>query len=231
MQNKGESLGDAEKRAFEILKKDLNELNDLGQSVFNLSGEVVTQWPVMPNKKVPRARRVSTILLNRISNDLLWASRLATYGYSIQSLSLTASIYEVAFTVFYIGKNENLAEEWLNYNDPKNPFRDARTLTEHVASKIETLNVKQKVDDIYKRYRQLCWAKHANPILQRQLGITRKNDYYIAFPGPDTSDKSIRYTWYSLLHASGLAMTAIHSFIIDFIPESKHPTLIKKLKK
>ena len=118
--------------------------------------EAVTQFPEMPYKEVTKPRYVATLLIIRICNDLRCVAMLTVHGYSTQALSLTASIYETAFTVAYIGNEENLAEEWLEYSDPTKPFRDAYTLTEEALTKIGVPNVKQRADNWYKVYRQLC---------------------------------------------------------------------------
>lgn len=231
MQNNRESLGESESKALEVLEKELEEHNCLGQSIFNLIGKVLNQLPAMSINEVPQSLKVAISLLTRISNDLRCVVLLANRGYSVQAASLTASLYEAAFTVAYIGNGENLAQRWIDHNDPTRPFRDVGTITKEGLLKLGVSNAEQQTTIEYRVYRQLCMAKHINPLFQMQHGLTLIGDMISSRNGPDTSEESIRAAWFALEHASALAWLATASFVANHVSGSQRPALKQELKK
>ena len=228
MQNTEESLAEAENKAFAFLKEELSEHYSLSEKVWLLMAEVINQVPEMPLNDMRSALKVALPLITRISNDLRCVAQTALYGYSVQAVSLTASIYEAAYTIAYIGCDEKLAQDWIDHEDPTRLFKDIRTITKGHLKNLGVPDVERQSNAEYRVYRQLCWAKHSNPLLIKQHGISRSGNSFFFNNGPDTSDQSVKAAWFALEHASALSLIAIISFIINHVPKERQPEVIKK---
>jgi hypothetical protein len=229
MLNEEDNLAEAEKKALYSLKKELDGHNYLSEGVFNLTGKVLNQIPEMDLSKVPQSLKVAVSLLTRISNDLRCVAMLANHGYSVQAVSLAASIYEAAFTIAYIGNDEKLAQEWIEHDKPTKSFRGVKTITMEGFKKLGIPNVDQQTKTKYRVYQQLCMPKHNNPLFQMQQGIILSKDFMFSMNGPDTSETSVRNAWFALEHGSALARLAIVSFIENHVPKSQRHLLEQEL--
>ncbi len=233
MPDKIDSLEEREKEAMQALAAELRDHSKLADSAINLCGSSRGAMPPRRASEISKSCKVAMALLVRLSNDLRAVRILADKGYALQAVSLAASIYEVAYTVAYIGSDENLAEEWIAHDEPTKPFRVVRLLTEQGLTKLSHPNVKQQTGIEYRVYRQLCQAKHANPVLQRFHGIRVRHEEkeFVLFNGPDTSENAIQAAWFALEHAAALvAIVATSSFISCHVPPNKRPELQAKLQ-
>lgn len=225
-------IGGAEKEAFEALASEMAEHDRLARDAYDLIGATVTCIPERPVDESPLVTRVAVALLGRLSNDLRCTANLARTGYSLQALTLAASIYEGAFTVSYIGADEELAQQWRDHNDPLQSFRPVRELTIGGLRNlgIEPLQLEQQVEVEYRVYRQLCWAKHLNPVLQTQFGhhLEEDTDSVIFTNGPDTSEESVRAAWFAMQHSVASVGRALVGFTIFHVPDEHHDTLMAK---
>ena len=199
---------------------------------FNLVGSACAALPVRQSSEVPQSCKVANTLLVRISNDLRGVTILANHGYGIQAASLAASLYESAYTVAYIGGDETLAEEWINHEDPKKPFRDVRSLTEKGLSNLGFQTIKEQAEIEYKVYQQLCMPKHANPLFQMRHGmrVEEKERKFVLFNGPDTSQEAVQVCWFALEHSSAAAgLVAARSFVNSHVPPEKGQPLARAI--
>jgi len=225
-----QSLEEAERQAQQQLNLELNDHLKLTETAFNLISEAVSKIPEQPIRNMPQSLKVSVVLINRISNDLRAASLLSLLGYPTQATEIVASLYESAFTIAYIGTDERLAQEWIDHDDPTRPFADVRKMTRSGLAKLGVPNLEEQTSTEYRVYRQLCMAKHANPLYQMQHGYQLVGGNVAAFNGPDTSESAILAAWFALEHAAGLAFIALTSFTSDHVPHERRPELTKKLK-
>ena len=65
------------------------------------------------------------------------------------------------------------------------------------------------VEDHYRYYRQLCLAKHRNPLLAMQHGIALEGSEIVIGLGPSINDVSVRALQFAFEHALGHSMLAI----------------------
>jgi len=72
----------------------------------------------------------------------------------------------------------------------------------------------------YRVYRQLCMAKHANPLLQMRFGLKEIQGNIVTVNGPDVSEAGIRVAWFALEHGVGFTLVAAHVFIGAHVPIS-----------
>jgi len=215
------SLAEAEKQAVDVLTPELKDHLDLTEFAFNLIRGVQTAAPRLPLPRVTQARKVCTTLLVRASNDLRCAALLAVRGYAIQAVSTVASMYEVTFTLAAIGDDETLAQTWIDHDDPTRPFMPIKPLTKLALTKLGIPDPATHTERQYLTYRQLCMAKHANPLFQTQHGQQRRGNVMFSQNGPDLSEPALRAAWFALEHAAGLASVAAGSFLANHVPRSE----------
>lgn len=129
------------------------------------------------------------------------------------------SIWSIAF----IGNDEALAQEWLGHEDPTKPFRDVLFLTKEALAKLGLVDPPDLPKLEYRNYRQLCWAKHANPILETRWAVEVQGGIVTRTMGPNTSPLTVRLAWFALEHAAGYAYIAMasltRSHLVDTMPE------------
>ena len=230
MNFEGESLGHAELQAMDTLDSQLRDHALLTEKAFNLIGEVIGRMLETPLREVSQSRKVLTALLVRLSNDLRSAALLALRGYPIQAATLVGSMYEVAYTIAYIGADDSLAQEWIDHDDPTRLFRQVKHLTEKVLAKLGVRDVEEQTGVQYRVYRQLCLAKHANPLFQTQHAYQSRDGYIIAMNGPDASESAIRTAWFALEHAARLSFLAIAAYVENHIPVDQRGSLRSKIE-
>jgi hypothetical protein len=224
------SLEESEAAATRILAPQLSPHNHLIERAFNLAALALESIPTQPLAKVPKSRRVAASLLVRLMNDLRSVEVLVNRGYAIQGLSLATSIYETAYTMAFIGSDETAAQRWIDHDDPTKQFRDVWSLTRRGLMNMGAPDVEQQAKVEYRVYRQMCMAKHANPILQMEHGITIANRKVEFCNGPETSDGAVRASWFALEHSTALvAVVATGSFINNHVPQAKRPELVREL--
>lgn len=230
MESKGESLGQAELQAMDTLDPQLRDHALLTEQAFNLIGEVLGRIPETPLRDVSQSRKVLTALLVRLSNDLRSAALLALRGYPIQAAALVASMYEVAYSIAYIRSDDALAQEWIDHDDPTRPFRQVKHMTEKVLKKLGVTDVDRQTDTQYRVYRQLCMAKHTNPLFQMQHAYQLRDGHVVAMNGPDTSESAIRAAWFALEHAARLSFLAVAAYVDSHIPPDRRGDLKSKIE-
>lgn len=208
-----DSIEFREKDARQFMQSQLKEHLTLNALTTNTMSAVISFAPPTPFSQLSQSFKVVMVLLQRISNDIRSAGLLSWHGYTLQSAALIADCHESAFTVLYIGSDDKEAQKWIDHNDPtRMPFGDVNSLTRRGLENLKVPNVNGQTEKEYVTYRQLCWAKHGNPILQKFHGIRLNSNQLTVFNGPNTSEESIRVAGWVLEHAAHLAYLALASF-------------------
>lgn len=227
-QGQHESLRLAEQDAVEMLKTELSKHLALTMKAFNLIGMAVDSLPEGPVLDVSQSRNTATTLLIRLSNDLRSAVLLAVRGYTLQASTLVASMYETAYTIAAIGPDDSFGDKWINHIDPTKAFGNVLELTRQGLTKLHHPDVEAQAKIEYRIYRQLCLAKHVNPLLQKQQGYRLEGTNIVAGNGPDLSEEAVRIGWFALEHAAGLSFVALLSFISNHSPDEKKADLLRQ---
>ncbi len=209
---RAESLDTAEKHAAGQLEPQLREHQHITADAFNMISILLAQVPEGPMNTLPKALHVAVKLLLRLSNDLRSVQILASLGYPIQALTIAASMCEVTFAIVWIGADETRAQAWLDHNDPTKPVRNLRTMMHDGLAALGVPDPGARTKAEYKVYGQLCWAKHANPILEKRFGIDVSADKVISANGPDASEHAVRAALFALEHAARFVPIASASF-------------------
>ena len=137
-------------------------------------------------------------------------------------------MYEIAFAIASIGADDALADQWITHDDPTRSWKPARELTRDGLAKLGVPNIDTQTDVEYRVYRQLCMAKHVNPLMQTQHGHQLQGQVVVVANGPDLSEPAIRASWFALEHAAGLTFIALSSFIINHVPREHISELMKE---
>jgi hypothetical protein len=207
-----EQLGDAEHRAVQALDQELREHLELTQDLFNFISEALVQLPEARWRDLSQSRKVVTALLIRLGNDLRCASMLAIHGYPAQAGGLVATMCEIAYTVAFIGADDSRAEAWIKHDDPRKPFKDAFTLTRDGMAAIGLADANAQPAQ-YRVYRQLCMAKHANPLFEMPDAFVLSRCAIRFTNGPRSSALAVRAARFALEHAAGLSTVALIALI------------------
>lgn len=215
-----EPIEEAEAAAAITLGRALPDHFRLGRDVVNMLNAAMGAAPEIPVEKVSPSRYVVTGLLLRIANDLRCVIVSALGGYTLQAVSLVASMYEVACAAVVIGSDDQLAETWAKHEDPTVlpvPFNSVPEMTRKtlriLRRDLPAEELDRHVDVAYQAYRQLCMAKHANPLVQSEHGFMRREGELAAVVGPFTGPSAERVAAFALEHAAACAIWALASFI------------------
>ena len=217
------TLTEAEESAAATLEPELRGHGELTLRAYEALELVLEALPEVPVQSVRLSRVAATQLLVRLANDLRTAALLAIRGYPLQAATLVASMFEVAYTVAYIDGDDELARQWGSHNDPTRLFRPIRQLVRDVIAKlpIPAAEGDAAVERKYRDYRQLCLAKHVNPLLQRQHGLERQGKDIAVLVGPTTHSDAIRVGWFALEQAAGLAFLAGSALLQHHVPAGR----------
>lgn len=232
-----ESLGEAERSSMQALEPALRTHLEVSETAFNLVGTALGRIPEMPAWQLTQAQKVVNVLLIRLANDLRTAALLAVRGYAVQANTVASSMFEVAYTIAFIGASENLAQEWIDHDDPMCPFKPVKKLVKAVVHKLQLDDVlKLQLDDpkaVIARqrqvYAQLCMAKHANPAFQKEHGTRLEGNEWVSAVGPDHSQPAVRAAWFALEHGTGLVTVALMIFVREMLEVSNDDELLVQL--
>jgi hypothetical protein len=203
-------LAGAEAEAMDILESELLEHLTIATRVYDLIGRVLEK--AVNSNVQPQSKKISMALLSRIANDLRCCILLAVRGYGAQSCSVAASIYEESFASLAVGADEVLARQWIDHSDPTRSFKGVSELTDlgliALGVKISQVHGRE-----YLKFRNLCLAKHSNPLFVKQRAFAGSSEGAVLKSGPDTSEVGIRDGWFALEHATGFSFLAIAGFL------------------
>jgi len=221
-----EGLDQAEQQTSDQLRPQLvahvavceRVLNTIGLTL-DIALEAISENRV---SQVSISRRVAMNLMVRLSNDIRCVWLLTAQGYALQAASLVSSIYEIAHCIAFIGADDARAQAWVDHADPARPFQPAWNLTNSVVRSLDDVKDPEGfVNRAYRMYSNLCQAKHANPLLQKQFGHYATDEFVVVMSGPEASDQAIALAKSSLKSASQLALIGLASFFDSHAPEAR----------
>jgi hypothetical protein len=228
--SKIECLGEAERAAVIVLGDELREHLALTETAFNLVGRAVGALPEVPVQDVSPSQNVATSLIIRLSNDMRSAALVAWRGYALQAATLVASMFEAAYSIAAIGTDDVRAGEWISHDNPKQSYGKLKDTIREGLENLKVPGVDTQAETEYKVYRQLCMAKHVNPLLQKHQGQQVDGNLIILMNGPDVSEAAVRVAWFALEHATGLACIALASFIPNHLPRDSKADFMRQVE-
>jgi hypothetical protein len=217
---------DFQDRRLEAVRRLGPELQEHLRAVSAASATARRMLEAIPKdlmRTVPPSLAIAIKLLMRLFDDVECVAILAMQGYPVQSLELVAAMHEVAYTVAFVGNDETRARTWLEHDDPTQAFRSAYDLTLGGLTNLGVPDPQALAAQEYRNYRQLCWAKHANPILETRWGVGERPGAIVLSNGPDWSEPAVRAAWFGLEAAVGyifVATTSLGRFhLVGKIPD------------
>jgi hypothetical protein len=203
-------IGDLESKAIARVRTELARPLNAALRSLNLVSEVV-QLGV--GKKLSKATIVRTLLLQRILGDLRCCTILAERGYGIQAAVHASSIFEGWVTISGICKEQD-AIIWLNHRREDVSFGQIKKLTRIAVATIvdEPKDWNRLTAQHYDHYRQLCMAKHLNPIVERRRGYLMKGKQIEFVHGPDLSEQGLWHILFAAHSGAHFAMFALLAF-------------------
>lgn len=183
------SLEESERKAVKNICMELNKHLKTIERIFNYICTIFNTISEQSESTINPVVKVAVSLLVKVSNDLRCISLLSKMAYPTQALTLLSSLFEISYTMAYID-DDNLAVNWIEHNDPKKASN--KNIFEIIKKGLVNFGVTEvtldeEVSTEYKIYRQLCMAKHGNPIYQKNQGIIINDNTVLLFNGPDTS--------------------------------------------
>ena len=207
------SIEEEEARAAEILRPQIVDHLNHAAATCNLIYKLNVSFDGLVFESMPESLRVRLVLSARIADDLRAIQHLSSMGYCEQSCTVAASVFEVAHTAAFIGADDELAIEWIEFDDLKQNFRPVKFLVRATAARLNPDDVDGATKREYDIYRQLCWMKHTNPFFQGLRDPHFWNAHGALRFAPDTTEMGIRCSWFALEHASRLGVFAVETFL------------------
>jgi hypothetical protein len=227
------SLGDSEREAHTVLAPQLKEHISATERSLNLIATALNIAAGPPRARIQPALKATSMLMAQMLNHLRCSMLLSLRGYSAQVCVLTASIYEAAFAVMAIGSDDQVATKWLEHDDPNRSYGEIRRITK--AGLVNVIRLSPAPDKIdlewqtemnYVVYRQLCWAKHLNPMFVRQYS-RRDSGRGPLFNGPDASEEGLKLASFALGHGAAHAASACAVYFSAYVPSELRTDLIR----
>ena len=219
------SVEGEERRAKILLAPELRRHLELIGRVYNLVPPINRAFEGRAITGMPLPLKVRLVLLGRLADDLVCVGRLCEIGYSGQGCTVAASIFEVAHTIAYVG-NDKRARAWSSHNDPTRPFKPVAEIVQMNVNAAGFQDPEERSRSEYRLYRQLCWLKHANPLLMDFRDINSWEAHGTLDYGPNTSEEGIRRSWFALQHAGRLGLMAMASIFTKDLDTQTQQSLV-----
>jgi hypothetical protein len=202
-------LETAEVEARRAIRLALGPLLKLAEEVNLLLIETLESAANNPRRDTSDATdaigKVCLILGARLANGLRACSILSDLGYGLQAMGIAASLVEDAGTLAYIGSDESRAIDWAGHSDKGHAYparvKDGLTALAEALG-VSALHSQSLVDRWYGIYRDLCMAKHGNPLLALRNGLRFDSDGPFFGFGPDGSRFGIETSYRALYQAT-----------------------------
>lgn len=182
------------------------------------------------------AQRLCINLLTRLQNELRAVALLCQNGYALQAFSPTAVIYELGWTIAAVGHSDEESQKWLSH-ETNNKFENIKELTRRGLLNLAGSEATKQLENQYNWYRELCLAKHINPIAQRNEGFIVEPDpnmmVYTFSPGSAATKSEIKKAWWVMECAARFTHPAMYIYQLHHIgkPQQKNAlALIKALE-
>lgn len=169
-----------------------------------------------PLTKISPSDIATRFLFMRIFTDCFAISTLAFRGYSLQAATLAASSFESAFTIMYIGANDEKATQWLKHPEP---FKNPVSVYDRVQGVWQ--NDGYTGDDLvnitkmwYGIYDTLCSVKHITATIQTNFNFMISDNDLGFYYGADPSPRSLWLSGYALTHFFRLFLFSIKTIAL-----------------
>jgi hypothetical protein len=205
----------AEGEVGAALARELADWFTLVPELTDFMGRLVASVDLAPGE--PGAVHALATLLARVTTELQAATHLVRLGYPLQALSITGTMLELMHTAGYIGDSAARAAEWFAHDDPTRSYPPSlKKAITAVAAKIgappEALTREYEVI-----YRQICMAKHGNPLAFGETTLLSDEDSVYLIVGPHHSERMLRLASVALQYSTRYAMLTCLAFLTSHL--------------
>ena len=170
------------------------------------------------------------ILASRLQTDLRGVALEASLGYALQAMTIASAVREIAVALMYIGADDGRARDWAQHDKEwcTYPAKHKPALKEVLPRYLPEAD-DAAVEREYDVYTYLCWAKHANPMLQRGYGITETApDAAHLERQPNASPDTLWCCRYAIAQAVRAALWAVGVFAQCHLPGEAAVAMIER---
>jgi hypothetical protein len=169
--------------------------------------------------------QVLAILLARAADDLHIVVRCASEGYPLQAMTVAASLFELAYTIGYVGPSDERAAEWLHWpRYDQTPWPLKRMVEDTLKAALGARHRRGPSQET-NFYAALCWAKHANPNLQGKILGPSSADAHVLHTDPLITPSTARRSEVAIwMAARPLAMSLLALRMYGLIPANLLPS-------
>lgn len=200
---------------LEAQRRLLNKIGSLSSlavcmdALFELAAETIAEHP-----KAGAATKVGHVLVARLTNDFRVCSIASSLGYGLQALNLAASMMEILGALAYVGDDEVRAAEWARHTKRRKSYPE--DLKAGREATLDALGISDPAAraDWHTAYEFMCMAKHANPLLSLQQGLSAQPDGLAFVFGPDTTALGVFLSAEAFNRAIGYGTAAVFVYAL-----------------
>lgn len=226
------SIEEEEERCRALLLPQYSGHGMLVRQAMNLIANILNAEMPMGTSEMTDAKRVAITLMVRLFNELRAVLLLCENGYALQAYSQAASIYEIGWTMAWMGDDESRAQNWLQ-TTAEDKLLDVWARTQHG---LKRLMGKDEIDDKtvnehYSWYKELCLAKHMNPGIQQHEGYSVDDTGIMFNPGPsECTEEELRKGWWVCETAVRFTYPAVWTYIRTLLKEEFKAEAIRDIR-
>jgi len=208
------------------LANELVEYFELARDLTALGSDLVERIGQAPGEI--RAIHVGAVILARILTDLQACMHLVRHGYAGQAITLVTTMVELMHAGAYIGANEQRADDWLNWSDPKNAYPGlgfAKTFSA-VAKNLGVPDdrVRREYETVYQ---EASMVKHGNPLSMSETNVLTTPGLILAMIGPVPSPEFLWLGHVAMQWATRYALLATVSFQASHVSGEDYQPLLE----
>lgn len=219
----GGMLTDLERRVRAQLEASIQDYVDVSAREHNL---FIRCANAIAGKDLAPPAAVMLVATARVLGDLRVCQWAAAHGYALQAEAVAATVHELAYSAAYIGESEQRAEAWLRHENEKKQYPECG----HAAVLLDVLQrlslSPAHATQEYQIYRQLCLAKHGNPVVQRLHGTTDGETSRLIEQMPYFDENTIVIGRFGLFHAARAVSALLTVLLSTHLLESLHAVTI-----
>jgi hypothetical protein len=147
-------------------------------------------------------------IVGRLAEEIRAMSWASSCGYLLPSMTLGASVIEIAYISAYIGDSDQRAQSWINHKLMHRTPWKVSELIEGTVSKRGGSRLLAK--NLYGHYQALCTGKHHNPVFTLELPSAGSGERHLVEVDPQISRR-----WNSLAGVMVLVLKHVVDAIDD----------------
>ncbi len=215
-----DTLADREREVGTRMAPSIGEYSAISARVHNLFVRCANG---LAGKELSASASVMLLATARVLGDLRVCQWAAAHGYALQAAAVAATVHELAYSAAYIGDSDERAEAWLTHENEKKQYPESGHLSV-LQAVMPRLGVTQAhAQQEYKIYRELCLAKHGNPVVQRMHGMSEEGGASLIEQLPYFDDNTVALARFGLFHAARAVSALLTTLFATHLQDALSP--------